>query len=170
MYSPPTPTPQDQANKSTRMNQGSGANAKKGNFPILKSVPIRGEEGYCQWDRRWITFSVTAYQESSLFSNAMFRCQNIISLAPTRSSFFIAGRGGGGGGGFFWKGWGDHLIFRRTKEGISRNWEPKTGDHWKRWKDQGRGETARKSSNVIREITVSEVTLKRGMSLVTHQF
>ena len=48
MYSPPTPTPQDQANKSTRMNQGSGANAKKGNFPILKSVPIRGEEGYCQ--------------------------------------------------------------------------------------------------------------------------
>ena len=108
MYSPPTPTPQDQANKSTRMNQGSGANAKKGNFPILKSVPIRGEEGYCQWDRRWITFSVTAYQESSLFSNAMFRCQNIISLAPTRSSFFIAGRGGGAedffgrGGGITW--------------------------------------------------------------------
>ena len=45
MYSPPTPTPQDQANKSTRMNQGTGANAKRFNFPILKSVPIRGEEG-----------------------------------------------------------------------------------------------------------------------------
>ena len=113
MYSPPTPTPQDQANKSTRMNQGSGANAKRCNFPILKSVSIRGEEGYCQWDRRWITFSVTAYQESSIFSNAMFRCQNIISLVPTRSSFFIAGRGGG----FFWKGWGITWFLGEQKRG-----------------------------------------------------
>ena len=31
--------------------------------------------------------------------------------------------------------WGDHLIFRITKGGISRNWEPKRGDHWKLWKD-----------------------------------
>ena len=117
MYSPPTPTPQDQANKSTRMNQGSGANAKRCNFPILKSVPIRGEEGYCQWDRRWITFSVTAYQESSLFSNAMFRCQNIISLAPTCSSFFIAGRGGGGGGVFFGRGGGFTWFLGEQKSG-----------------------------------------------------
>ena len=49
MYSPPTPTPQDQANKSTRMNQGTGANAKRFNFPILKLVPIRGEEGVCNF-------------------------------------------------------------------------------------------------------------------------
>ena len=52
-------------------------------------------EGYCQWDRRWITFSVTAYQESALFSNAMFRYQNIISLVPAGRSLFM------GGGGFF---------------------------------------------------------------------
>ena len=25
----------------------------------------------------------------------------------------------------------DHLIFRRTKRGISRNWERKRGDRWK---------------------------------------
>ena len=31
--------------------------------------------------------------------------------------------GVGGGGGFL----GDHLIVRRTKGGISRNWEPKKG-------------------------------------------
>ena len=92
-------------------------------------------EGYCQWDRRWITFSVAVYQESALFRNAMFRCQNIISLVPRDRSLFIAWEGEGAIGG-------DHLIFRRTKEGISRNWEPKTEDHWKRWKDQGRGETA----------------------------
>ena len=34
---------------------------------------------------------------------------------------------------------GDHLIFRRTKGGISRNWEPKRGDHWKLWKDSEGG-------------------------------
>ena len=61
-------------------------------------------EGYCQWDRRWITFSVTAYQESSLFSNAMFRCQNIISLVPTGRSLFISWRGGGAEDCFFWGG------------------------------------------------------------------
>ena len=93
-------------------------------------------EGYCQWDRRWITFSVTAYQESALFSNAMFRCQNIISLVPTGRSLFIPW-----GGGIVFLG-GDHFIFRRTKGGISRNWEPKRGDHWKLWKDHGRGATA----------------------------
>ena len=92
-------------------------------------------EGYYQWDRRWITFSVAAYHESALFRNSMFRWQNIISLVPRDRSLFIAwGRGEGG----FWR---DHLIFRRTKEGISRNWEPKRGDHWKLWKDRGRGGT-----------------------------
>ena len=30
---------------------------------------------------------------------------------------------------------GYRLIFGRTKGGISRNWEPKRGDHWKLWKD-----------------------------------
>ena len=92
-------------------------------------------EGYCQWDRRWITFSVTAIQESALFSNAMFRCQNIISLVPRDRSLFIAWGGGEIMGG-------NHLIFRITKGGISRNREPKRGDHWKFWKDQGRGGTA----------------------------
>ena len=101
-------------------------------------------QGYCKRESRWITFSVTAYhQESSLFSNAVFRCQNIISLVPTGWSLKLSpGGGGGGGGGFFWEGGGDHLIFMRKKEGIGRNWEPKTGDHWKLCKDQGRGETA----------------------------
>ena len=50
------------------------------------------------------------------------------------------GMGGGGGG----KGencrW-DHLIFGRTKGGISCNWEPKRGDHWKLWKDSEGGTT-----------------------------
>ena len=36
-------------------------------------------------------------------------------------------------GGGYWGG--DHLIFRRTKEGISRQWERKRGDHWKLCKD-----------------------------------
>ena len=52
-------------------------------------------EGYCQWDRGWITFSVIAYQESALFSNGMFRCQNIISLVPRDRLLFIAWGGGG---------------------------------------------------------------------------
>ena len=130
------------------------------------------EEGYCQWDRRWITFSVTACQESVLFSNAMFRYQNIISLVPTGRSLFIP-----------WGG-GDHLIFRRTKGGISRNWEPKRRDHWKLWKDHGTGGTAqiclenedigwedRDSHQMfIRGDHFSEVTLKGGVFLVTHQF
>ena len=94
-------------------------------------------EAYCQWDRRWITFSVTAYQESALFSNAMFRWQNIISLVPRDPSLFIAWGGGGGGKEDYE---GDHLIFRRTKGGISRNWERKTGNHWKLWKDHAEGE------------------------------
>ena len=46
-----------------------------------------------------------------------------------RSLFIPWGRGGGRGF------WGDHLIFRRTKGGISRNWEPNRGDHWKLSKD-----------------------------------
>ena len=37
----------------------------------------------------------------------------------------------GGGGG--------HLIFGRTKGGISRNWEPNRGDCWKLWKDSEGG-------------------------------
>ena len=44
-------------------------------------------------------------------------------------SLFIAG----GGGARIWVV--DHLIFRRTKGGISRDWETKRGDHWKLWKD-----------------------------------
>ena len=44
----------------------------------------------------------------------MFRCQNIISLAPRDRSLFIAWGGEEDFGG-------DHLIFRRTKGGISRN-------------------------------------------------
>ena len=54
------------------------------------------------------------YQESALFRNAMLRCQNIISLVPRDRSLFIAWEGEGAIGG-------DHLIFRRTKGGISRN-------------------------------------------------
>ena len=38
-----------------------------------------------------------------------------------------------------WEFWGDHLIFGRTKGGISRNWEPKRGLRWKLWKDSERG-------------------------------
>ena len=87
-------------------------------------------EGYCQWDRRWITFSVTAIQESALFSNAMFRCQNIISLVPTGQSLFIPW---GGGGGrrivFFWAGitWflgeqnGGSVVTENPKGEISEN-------------------------------------------------
>ena len=65
----------------------------------------------------------------------MFRCQNIISLVPRDRSLFIAWGGGEIMGG-------NHLILRITKGGISRNREPKRGDHRKFWKDQGRGETA----------------------------
>ena len=75
-------------------------------------------KGYCQWDRRWITFSVTAYQESSLFSNAMFRCQNIISLVPTGWSLFIAGRGVVGGRMiFFGRGGGSTWFLGEQKRG-----------------------------------------------------
>ena len=41
-----------------------------------------------------------------------------------------------GGGGDFGR---DHLIFRKTKWGINRNWEPKRGDNWKLWRDSERG-------------------------------
>ena len=33
----------------------------------------------------------------------------------------------------------DHTIFRRKKGGISRNWEPQRGYHWKLWKDSEGG-------------------------------
>ena len=68
---------------------------------------------------------------------------------------------------------GDHLIFRRTKGGISRNWEPKRGDHWKLSKDSEGGPVkfawkmkiwaggSRKSSKVIRKDHFSEVTYLR---------
>ena len=39
----------------------------------------------------------------------------------------------GGGGARIWVA--DHLIFRRSKGGISRDWETKRGHHWKLWKD-----------------------------------
>ena len=65
---------------------------------------------------------------------------------------------------------GDHLIFRKTKGGISRNWELKRGDRWKLWKSSegvhsnlvgkwrhGGGGGSRKSSKVIRGHHFSEV-------------
>ena len=56
-------------------------------------------------------------------------------LALRDRSLFITWGGGGGR-----RIWGrDHLIFRRTEGGISRNWEPKRGDHWKFWKDSEGG-------------------------------
>ena len=42
---------------------------------------------------------------------------------------------GAGGGRIL----GGSLDFRRTKGMISRNWEPKRGDHWKLWKDSKGG-------------------------------
>ena len=83
-------------------------------------------EGYCQWDRRWITFSVTAYQESALFSNAMFRCQNIISLVPTGRSLFIpcGGLFFFGGGGITWflgEQKGGSVVTENPKGEISEN-------------------------------------------------
>ena len=77
-------------------------------------------------------------------------------------------------GGF----WGHHLIFRRTKRGISRHWEPKRGDHRKLCKDSeggppkfawkmktwwGGGVGSRESSNVIRRDHFSAVTFKGGI-------
>ena len=80
---------------------------------------------------------------------------------------------GGRNGGFGWGG-GGHLIFKRTKWGISRNWETKSGEHWKLWKDSEGGPLkfawkmktrggSRKSSKVIREYHFSEVTFKEGI-------
>ena len=66
----------------------------------------------------------------------------------------------GGGGGF----WGDHLIFRRTKGGISRNCRTQKGGSLKTL-EGCRGRTtrisfenedmggSRKSSNVVRGVT-----------------
>ena len=63
----------------------------------------------------------------------------------------------------------DYLIFRKTKGGISRNWELKRGDRWKLWKDSEGvplkvgwkmktcGGGSRKSSKVIRGDHFSEV-------------
>ena len=74
-------------------------------------------QGYCRWDRRWITFSVTAYhQESSLFSNAVFRCQNIISLVPTGWSLKLS-PGGGGAEDFFGRGGGITWFLGEQKRG-----------------------------------------------------
>ena len=70
--------------------------------------------------------------------------------------------------------WG-HLIFGRTKGGISSNWEPKRGDRWKIWKDSEGGTTqiclenegmvggSRKSSKVIRGDHFTEETVKGGI-------
>ena len=111
-------------------------------------------EGYCQWDR--------GYQEFSLFSNAMFRCQDIISL------FIACGAGkrivGGGGG---------HMIFRRTKGEITENFGRITAwgtaqicleneDIW--WGDR------ESQQMLLGGDHFSEVTLKGRMFLVTHQF
>ena len=53
--------------------------------------------------------------------------------AHLRDRSFIIAWGGGGRilGGITWF-WGE-------KKGISRNWEPKRGDHWKLWKDSDGG-------------------------------
>ena len=50
--------------------------------------------------------------------------ENISPWSPTLGdrSLFIAW----GSGGY----WGNHLIFRTTKGGVSRNWEPKRRDSW----------------------------------------
>ena len=69
-------------------------------------------------------------------------------------SLFIAW----GGGGF----WGGHLIFRRTKGGISRNCRTQKGGSLKTLEGCRGG--SRKSSNVVRGGHFSEVTFKEGMS------
>ena len=46
-----------------------------------------------------------------------------LSDTPAKGPVIIYHLGGGGGEDFG----GDHLIFRRTEGGISRNWEPKGG-------------------------------------------
>ena len=59
--------------------------------------------------------------------------ENISPWSPTlgdRSLFTAWGSGGY---------WGNHLIFRTAKGGVSRNWEPKRRDSWKLWKDSERG-------------------------------
>ena len=83
------------------------------------------------------------------------------------------GRGGGGTEDFS----GDQLIFRRTKGGISRNWEPRKGESLKTLEGFRRGTTQiclesedmgrglRKSSKVIRGDHFREVTLKGGITL-----
>ena len=48
------------------------------------------------------------------------------SVAKGPVIIYHLGGGGGGGGGSEDFG-GDHLIFKRTEGGISRNWEPKRG-------------------------------------------
>ena len=83
-----------------RIYNADNADKKKAEVELTWKTWSSIAKGYCQWERRWITFSVTAYQESALFRNAMFRCQNIISLVPTGRSLFISW--GGGGGLFFW--------------------------------------------------------------------
>ena len=50
------------------------------------------------------------YPRISPFSNAMFRCQNIISLVPRDRSLFIAWGGGGDYGG-------ESLDFKDNKRG-----------------------------------------------------
>ena len=113
-------------------------------------------EGYCQWDRRWITFSVTAIQESPLFSNAMFRCQNIISLVPRDRSLFIAWRGRRIVGGITWflgEKKGGSVVTENPKGEITGNFgritaegEPlKFAQKWRHWVGG-----SRKSSNIIR--------------------
>ena len=81
-----------------------------------------------------------------------------------RTGYYLSPGGAGG-----WRILG-RITFRRTKGGISRNWEPKRGDQWKRWKDSdggplklawtmktwwggGEGRGSRKLSMVIRGIT-----------------
>ena len=43
---------------------------------------------------------------------------------------------------------GDHLIFRRTKGGISLNWEPKRRDCWRLWNDSEGGEALKFSLQI----------------------
>ena len=93
---------------------------------------------------------------------------NILILRD-RSLFIAWGEGGC---------WGDHLIFRKIKGGICRNWQPKRGDHWKLWKDSEGGPLkfprkmktwggSRKSSKVIRGDHFSEITVKVRMGYIS---
>ena len=85
------------------------------------------------------------------------------------------------GGEYFFGGGGDHLIFRRTKEGSVVNEDPKGGvtENFGRIQkeatqicleneDMAGGGGARKLSNVLREGYFIELTFKWGGSAEFH--